>query len=259
MASRQSRVFAAVIPSEDIYRDENEDSNRSGGFMHGVKASSGQRPSAEREIQVTGTARLSTLPDRARLYLRVSSRKDSAAEAKNSVSRRLDYILMTLRQHGLQEENVKVIKDIRRFETAYCMDAEVCAIFADLEKMQNVANLFVEKLDSSVVVGSPEFYHTTENLEKVRRQAFLAAVGSAKHKAKEVCRLVNQSLGRPVIIKEEETKEWEGPSEEGTEEMRPSIQPTGQQRLQNASVIVTSKVFVSFEIKPKEKGKKHTL
>lgn len=55
-----------------------------------------------REVQVTGTAELSAAPDRARLYIRVSSSKGAAAEAKSSVLRRLEYIEQTLRQKGLQ-------------------------------------------------------------------------------------------------------------------------------------------------------------
>ncbi|KAK6489041.1 interleukin-1 receptor-associated kinase 1-binding protein 1-like protein [Huso huso] len=248
MAVNPSRVFAAVIPVGDVYRDENE------GMIRTVRRNTEQTPT--REVQVTGNAELSSGPNRARLCLQVSSRKDSVTEAKNSVSRRLDYILQSLRQQGVKEENVTVTKDIRRAENAYYMEAEVCVTFSDFVKMQNISNFLVEKLDSSVTVSAPQFYHTTENLESIRRQVCLVAVGNARHKAKEVCRLVGQSLGRPLVIKEEETKEWEGQSEETEDQSGGSSQPTVNQKIKNATVFVSSRVFASFEIKAK--GKKNS-
>ncbi|MBN3300175.1 IKBP1 protein, partial [Amia calva] len=131
---------------------------------------------------------------------------------------------------------------------------QVCVIFTDFVKMQNVSNLLVEKLDSSVTIGTPEFYHTSECLQRLRRQACLAAVANARHKAREVCQVVGQALGRPLLIKEEETKEWRGQNEDAPDPETHTL----QQRIDNATFFVTSVVFVSFEIKAKEKGKKKT-
>uniref|UniRef100_W5NHD3 Interleukin-1 receptor-associated kinase 1 binding protein 1 n=1 Tax=Lepisosteus oculatus TaxID=7918 RepID=W5NHD3_LEPOC len=250
MAGSVSRVFAALAPASDfIYRDENESGR-------GDRRPTPRQPIPGREVQVTGSAELSAPPDRARLNLWVSSRKESVTDVKNSVSRRLDYILQVTRQHGVKEENVTVTKDIRRVENAYHMEVEVCVIFSDFVKMQNVSNLLVEKLDSSVTVCTPVFYHTTESLEKLseRRQVCLVAVENARHKAREVCRMVGQAVGRPLLIKEEDTKEWQGQTEETAE----PEQHAGQQRIGSATVFVTSSVFISFEIKPKEKGRKKT-
>ncbi|RXM34060.1 Interleukin-1 receptor-associated kinase 1-binding protein 1 [Acipenser ruthenus] len=197
MAVNTSRVFAAVIPVGDVYRDENE------GMIRTVRRNTEQTPTRE-----------------------------------------------------VQEENVTVTKDIRRAENAYYMEAEVCVTFSDFVKMQNISNFLVEKLDSSVTVSAPQFYHTTENLESIRRQVCLVAVGNARHKAKEVCRLVGQSLGRPLVIKEEETKEWEGQSEETEDQSGGSSQPTVNQKIKNATVFVSSRIFASFEIKAK--GKKNS-
>ncbi|XP_069034803.1 interleukin-1 receptor-associated kinase 1-binding protein 1 homolog isoform X2 [Lepisosteus oculatus] len=118
MAGSVSRVFAALAPASDfIYRDENESGR-------GDRRPTPRQPIPGREVQVTGSAELSAPPDRARLNLWVSSRKESVTDVKNSVSRRLDYILQVTRQHGVKEENVTVTKDIRRVENAYHMEVE---------------------------------------------------------------------------------------------------------------------------------------
>lgn len=52
---------------------------------------------SRREIRVTATGRLSVAPDRCRFSITVSSRKESIQDVKNSVSRRKDYVLQTLR------------------------------------------------------------------------------------------------------------------------------------------------------------------
>lgn len=55
----------------------------------------------EREVHVSGSAELSARPDRARVSLRLGSRKEAAAEARSSVSRRLQYIAQTARLRGV--------------------------------------------------------------------------------------------------------------------------------------------------------------
>lgn len=211
----------------------------------------------EREVQVSATAEVSALPDRARVCVLVGSRKEAAVQAKGSVIRRLDYIVQSVRGHGVQEENITVTKDFRRIENGYQMEAEISVIFSDFAKMEDLCNLLVEKLDSSVIIGSPQYFHTSEAVENIRRQACLRAVANSRRKAFDVCRLLGQSLGRPLIIREEETNETEGvASEQGTpDDARPL---TIQQQISNASVTVYSKVFVTFELKSKDICKKNS-
>lgn len=50
-----------------------------------------------REVQVTGTAEMCCPADRVSVKMSVSSRKESVNEVTTSVSRRLEYILQSLR------------------------------------------------------------------------------------------------------------------------------------------------------------------
>ncbi|XP_016280988.2 interleukin-1 receptor-associated kinase 1-binding protein 1-like [Monodelphis domestica] len=100
---------------------------------------------------------MSCVPNWALVTVKVSSTKNSASEAKNRVSRCLDYITQNLQKPDVQAENITVTKDISRIGNAYHMEAEVSIIFSEFEKMQDICNLFVEKLDSSVIINPPHF------------------------------------------------------------------------------------------------------
>ncbi|XP_063245581.1 interleukin-1 receptor-associated kinase 1-binding protein 1 isoform X3 [Prinia subflava] len=122
----------------------------------------------EREVHVSGSAELSARPDRARVSLRLGSRKEAAAAARSSVSRRLQYIAHTARLRGVPEENMTVTEDFSRIENTYQMEAEVCITFSDFGKMQNVCNLLIEKLGASITISPPHFYHTPEAIDTLR-------------------------------------------------------------------------------------------
>ena len=59
-------------------------------------------PTRSNEIQVSALAELTHVPDRCRISITVNSKKDDVQEAKNSVSRRMDYILQVLNNHQIK-------------------------------------------------------------------------------------------------------------------------------------------------------------
>lgn len=89
------------------------------------------------------------------------------------------------------------------------------------------------------------------------RQVCVAAVGNTRQKAQEVCRLLGQSLGKPLLIREEETKEWGG----HTDSQQPNApdSQTLQERILNATAYASCRVFAVFEIKGKENRRKKLL
>lgn len=89
------------------------------------------------------------------------------------------------------------------------------------------------------------------------RQVCVAAVGNTRRKAQEVCRLFGQSLGKPVLIKEEETKEWGGHIDSHLSNSPDSL--TLQERIQNATAYASCRVFAVFEIKGKENRRQVAL
>lgn len=203
-----------------------------------------------RVIQVSSVGVVTLPPDRCRLTIRVTSTKENVADVKESTTRRLDYIIQTLHNHSVKDSDIQISKSMRRSDSMYQMDVEVTALFIDLHKCQNVSNLLVEKLDPTVTVCLPEFFHSSVTLQNLRHQASLLAIHNAKQKAQEMARFVNQSVGRPISIKEQENKEWQGTEESAEEFLTPR---TLQQKLNDASVTVSSKISITFELKPKVK------
>lgn len=55
-----------------------------------------------KDIQVTATGEVVFAPDVCRLVITISSQKEAAQDVKNSVTRRLDYVLQTLRNHQIR-------------------------------------------------------------------------------------------------------------------------------------------------------------
>ncbi|NWQ73126.1 IKBP1 protein, partial [Columbina picui] len=203
-----------------------------------------------REVHVSGSAELSASPDRAR------------PRGPTGTSRGLpDPTRQPAQQSALQpaagEENMTVTEDFSRVENTYQMEAEVCIIFSDFGKMQNVCNLLIEKLGTSVTISPPHFYHTPEAVDTLRRQVCVAAVGNTRRKAQEVCRLFGQSLGKPLLIREEETKEWGGHVDSHLSNFPDSL--TLQERIQNATAYASCRVFAVFEIKGKENRRNKLL
>ncbi|XP_016152996.1 PREDICTED: interleukin-1 receptor-associated kinase 1-binding protein 1 isoform X1 [Ficedula albicollis] len=158
---------------------------------------------------------------------------------------------------GAEEENMTVTEDFSRVENTYQMEAEVCITFSDFGQMQNICNLLTEKLGTSVIINPPHFYHTPEAIDTLRRQVCVTAVGNTRRKAQEVCQLFGQALGKPLLIKEEETKEWGGYIDSHLSQSADSL--TLQERIQNATAYASCRVFAVFEIKGKENRRSKLL
>ncbi|KAI8498674.1 PREDICTED: interleukin-1 receptor-associated kinase 1-binding protein 1-like [Branchiostoma belcheri] len=244
MAYRPVQVFASLATKDREKKARNVDENEENI----------RRVVRKNEVEVSATGELSLPPDRARVTVIVSSKKEAVLEAKTSVQRRLDYILQVLQTHHVKEGDTQISKVIQRVDGLYHMEGEVRVVFVDFLKCQGVCNFLVEKMDETVVVATPEFFHSPQRLEELRRQACLLAVRNARQKAVEVARLLRSSVGQPISIKEESCREWEGPPAQGQSHDQDKPM-TYQERIAMATVTVQAKVFASFELKPKEKGR----
>ncbi|KAM3603545.1 uncharacterized protein V6R79_024394 [Siganus canaliculatus] len=198
-----------------------------------------------REVHVTGTAEVRAPADQASVRVTVGNSKESVSEATSSVSRRLEYILQAVRQHGITDKDILVRKFMRRETDQYRMDAEVVVTFGDFEKMEQVRNVLLEKLDKSVVVGPPLYFHSPKLLSHTRHCAFVSAAENAQQKAKETSALFWQTLGPPLLVREEETKDWKTEDEDGDRDQGGAA----SHRLPCIpSITAFSRVFISFSL-----------
>ncbi|XP_040919654.1 interleukin-1 receptor-associated kinase 1-binding protein 1 homolog [Toxotes jaculatrix] len=242
-----SRVFAAVLPAAGRGFAGNEKEQVL--EVHTVnRQSPGDRV---REVQVTGTAEVCFPADRVSVCVSLGNSKESVAEVLSSVSRRLEYILQTLRQHGVSDKDTVVRRYLHRAADLYHMDAEVVATFSDFEKMEQVCSVLLEKLDKSVCVGTPQFYHSAGCLSQLRRQVCVSAVENAQQKASEVSQLLGQSLGPPLVVREEETKEWR--NEDGEFGSRGQGAALLSHLPHRPTITASSRVSVSFSLRDKSR------
>ncbi|KAM4712594.1 interleukin-1 receptor-associated kinase 1-binding protein 1 homolog [Anableps anableps] len=240
------RFFAALPAAETGGKDKQQ-----GPEVTAHQRESHGRP--VRQVQVTGVAEVSCPADRASVRISVTSTKESVNEVTKSISRRLEYILQTIRQHGVTDEDMSVRQCLHRDADSFSMDAEILVTFSDFEKMQQTCSVLLEKLDKSVHVGAPLFFHSAACLSQLRLRACVSAVENAQQKASKISQLLGECVGSPLLVREEETKEWRNEDEAAGREH--SSTPLLPLLSHMPTTTASSQVFVSFSFRDKSRKK----
>ena len=90
-------------------------------------------------------------------------------QVKQSVNRRTDYIMQTLRNNQVKDNQYKVHKIISHTdEGLYKMSAEVVIEFNNVSTYEKTVNFLVEKLENSIQISDPLFYHSPGKLSDLR-------------------------------------------------------------------------------------------
>ncbi|PWA27734.1 hypothetical protein CCH79_00000197 [Gambusia affinis] len=130
------------------------------------------------------------------------------------------------------------------------MFPQILVTFSEFKKMEQTCCVLLEKLDKSVQVGTPRFFHSAACLSELRVRATVSAVENAQQKASKIAQLLGESLGASLLVREEETKEWRNEEEATGGECNsmhfPPLLPTAT---------ATSQVSVSFSFRDKSKKK----
>ncbi|MEQ2171251.1 hypothetical protein GOODEAATRI_008751 [Goodea atripinnis] len=128
---------------------------------------------------------------------------------------------------------------------------EIVVTFSEFQKMEQMCRILLEKLDSSVHVGAPQFFHSAASLSQLR--CLKLAVENAQQKASKISQLLGESLGSPLLVREEETKEWRNEEEAaGREHSSTALLPL-HPHIPTATA--SSQVSVSFSFRDKSKKK----
>ena len=93
---KPAQIYAAVNSGQ--CQPRMIESNSANGI---VKSDVSTVPVNQSEIQVSAVSNLNLPPDRCKCTISLLSRKDQPQDAKESVQRRLDYILQTLHNHQI--------------------------------------------------------------------------------------------------------------------------------------------------------------
>lgn len=209
----------------------------------------------ERKIHVQETGKASLPPDRVKCIITCANTKETAEQVKHSVSRRVDYITQTLRNNNIKPHQYTLHQLISPTDTEqYRMCAEIVVEFHDVFTFEKTVNWLVEKLESSIKISEPSFYHSAEKLTDLRRKASLNALHNCRSKALSMAQLLNQKLGSPILVQEEDIREFNGFENEGSKnDMMHSI----QQKIDNNTVNVVVKMFAIFECSDRTKTGLH--
>eukprot|EP00794_Sanderia_malayensis_P000410 gene410-1045_t len=202
-------------------------------------------------ITVSESGEATLLPDIARVFITYKSIKETVDATKHSVQRRIDYILQALRNNSVKESQYTLHRNLERCGDNFQLTVEFCIEFRDFKTCENVCNFLVEKLDETVAVSKPVFSHSSGKLESLRQQACLNAIKNTRSKALAISQFLNQKLGAAVTVKEDETSETVGAT--STDQSIPELNI--KRRIEAATVIITVKMTVSFELEPKTKKK----
>lgn len=212
-----------------------------------------KKPSKDgRQIHVQETGKASLPPDRVKCIITCTNTKETAEQVKHSVSRRIDYITQTLRNNNIKASQYTIHQLISPTDNGqYRMCAEVVIEFHDVLTFEKTVNWLVEKLESSIRISEPSFFHSSEKLTDLRRKASLNALHNCRSKALSMAQLLNQKLGSPVLVQEEEVKEFNGFENEGNKnELMHSI----QQKIDNNTVNIHVKMLAVFECSDRTKN-----
>ncbi|KAI8735413.1 interleukin-1 receptor-associated kinase 1-binding protein 1 [Biomphalaria glabrata] len=206
----------------------------------------------DRQINVTGIGELTLPPDRFSITIKCKSCKDNVQDAKNSITRRVDYIVQALKNSSLKPEDYRIFQHTSHFDGMATVDSEVEAHFTDIGKCQNVSNLLAEKLGPSVSITLPHCYHSRGSLDKLRKQTGMLAIHNARQKALEMARVLHHSVGSALQVHELESQETQGTARDAEDES--DLSTSIQQKIADATVVLKSKVSVCFQLasaKPK--------
>lgn len=159
----------------------------------------------DRTIHLSGRGTIIIPPDRARLVVSISSQKTTTDDVIKSVTKRLDYIVGTMKAFGVRENDMNITRSLTQ-DKQYLMKAEVDAVFHSLENCQTVAIQFIQKLGKCVAVSNPQFFHSSQAFEKGKRKATLEAIKNCYERAVELANIFGVTIAKPLIISEEYNK-----------------------------------------------------
>jgi len=77
---------------------------------------------SDRMIKVTAVGEVSLPPDRCRVTVKIHSQKDNVQDVKNSVQRRLDYVVQTFQNNNIKVRILLSCLSLSKFKFMYCQE-----------------------------------------------------------------------------------------------------------------------------------------
>ena len=140
---------------EDFRRDE---------VSSKAKNRSCRSATIKRTITVHASSEIACPPDLCSLTISVSSTKETAEAAQNSVKRRGEYIMQVLRNNSIKERLVRKSTDVNRVsEDEVCVQTSLLVQTDSLQACEAARNLVIEKMDATVQCSTICLHHSPES------------------------------------------------------------------------------------------------
>lgn len=163
-------------------------------------------------IWVSGTGKVTVVPDIATLRLGIEAQEASVAEAQSKATEAMNRVMDALDDYGVAEKDIQTqyfsIQKVTRWDNVkqeevvigYRVSNVVSAKIRDIDKAGEIIDAVAEaggdltRIDSiAFSVDDPSAYH-----EEAREKA----MAEAKDKAKQLANLADVTLGKPAYISE---------------------------------------------------------
>jgi len=168
--------------------------------------------SQQHGIWVTGTGKVTVVPDIATLRLGIEAQEVSVAEAQSKATEAMNRVMDALDDYGVAEKDIQTqyfsIQKVTRWDNVkqeevvigYRVSNVVTAKIRDIDKAGTIIDAVAEaggdltRIDSiAFSVDDPSAYH-----EEAREKA----MAESKDKAKQLANLADVTLGKPTYISE---------------------------------------------------------
>ena len=161
-------------------------------------------------VSVSGSGSVFVDPDTAVLSLGVSLREDTAQGTRDRVSELIDALVGSLRNNGIDENDIQTTAFNLRAEYDYRGDERTLLGYRlthtlsvkvrDLDRVGEVLDDAVDEVGDDVQINGISF--TVSEPDQFLSAARADAMAQAKAKAKELAELGERELGRAILISE---------------------------------------------------------
>ncbi|XP_066990995.1 interleukin-1 receptor-associated kinase 1-binding protein 1 isoform X2 [Anabrus simplex] len=157
--------------------------------------------------KVEGYGEVILEPDVIEFVFKVESTKEKAEDAKSSVSKRIDYLVQTIKNFKIRGERpISVHHSLSRVDGQFRMVGEVLVKCDSVHKYEDIVNIIVEKLEGSVLISEPHYSHSPKCTQEGRQRALRMAMINARTKAADMASSSYQRAGRALLIEEKESR-----------------------------------------------------
>jgi uncharacterized protein YggE len=155
------------------------------------------------QISVSGEGKINIKPDQVVLNFGIENTEKSAEEVKKQNDETVDKVIKFIRNFGIPASDFKTTNvglnrnyDYEKKKNTYSASQSITIILKDISKYDS---LMMGLVDNGInTISNVEF--KSSKLEDYKSEARKLAIKEAKHKAEDYVSLLNQKIGKAILI-----------------------------------------------------------